>query len=107
MSTLIHSLIEQTTGDCHSDHDALFNMAYALAEKLQFPLNAMWLGDHVTVVAIDPENSSSCQGIKAVLAEEAKPIPLLELTFVQPDSTSATWLTAYQQWLIQEGIVFV
>jgi hypothetical protein len=94
-------VVRATSDDCHDDHTAMFNMAYDLAANLMLPLPALWLGDVVTVTAINAERSSLCQGIQANIVGENKTVPLIELNFLDPDRVSKYWLDRYRHWLLQ------
>ncbi len=84
--------------DPADDFNAFFDMAYGLAEGLRMPMPAFWMGDPVSLTAIDPIESSLCQGIKGILAEETKPIPLAELSFKTIEPANISLIARYNRW---------
>ena len=81
--------------DTDNDMEAFFNLAEAMAEEMQFPLTAVWLNKSVTITAVDLTYSSHSHGLKMNALEEKTPLPIEELTFTNPDPTSADWLNFY------------
>jgi hypothetical protein len=94
----IHRLLQQAMGERQDNAEAFFNMTYTLAEQLQMPLTAVWMGDPVTVLAINTERSNHSHGIHVDVTQTDKPIPLAELTFSNLNPHNADWLKAYRYW---------
>jgi hypothetical protein len=90
--------LQQVRANTQNDHEAFFNLAYLLAEKLSFPLQADWLGKDVVVTAVNLTYSSHSHGLKVDVTNSDEPLPLEELNFVDPDQLSARWIAFYHYW---------
>jgi hypothetical protein len=97
----VEALLEEATVDCYSEEEAFWGVFYALDEGLNFPLQAMVLGDAVEVLGLDDERSSLRRGVMARLrkAGQEYAAALETLEFVDPDPASAEWLEVYQYWV--------
>lgn len=90
--------LQQVRANTQNDHEAFFNLAYVLAEKLSFPLQADWLGKDVEVTAVNLTYSSHSHGLKVNIANRNEPLPLEELSFIDADPVSAEWIAFYHYW---------
>ena len=91
--------------DCYGEDEQFWGLFYTLEEQLRFPLQAMVLGEAVTVVGLDGERSGLRRGIIARVRKGGweYTAALAELDFVESDPVSAEWLGAYRCWLGDEG----
>ena len=99
------ALIEEAMVDCYGEDEQFWGLFYTLDEQLCFPLQAMVLGEAVTVVGLDGERSGLRRGIIARVRKGGweYTAALAELDFVESDPVSAEWLGAYRCWLGDEG----
>lgn len=90
--------LEQIRIDGQNNHEAFFNLAYLMAEKLNFPLMADWLGESVLVTAVTNTYSSHSHSLKMDAAEIDEPLSIEELAFIDADQISANWIDFHHYW---------
>jgi hypothetical protein len=90
--------LQQIRANTQNDHEAFFNLAYLLAEKLDFPLQANWLREDVVVTAVNLTYSSHSHGLRVDIVNRDELLPLEELSFIDADPTSAKWIAFYHYW---------
>jgi hypothetical protein len=90
--------LQQVRTNTQNDPEAFFNLAYLLAEKLNFPLQADWLGKDVVVTAVNFTYSSHSHGLKVDVANSDEPLAIEELNFTDVDPISAKWIAFYHYW---------
>lgn len=96
----LRELLEEATVDCYGEDEEFSGVLVTLDENLNFPLQAELLGDIVEVTGLS-ERSSLRRGIVADIkkGERSTTANLADLTFVNPDPTSAELLAMYRYWL--------
>lgn len=94
--------LTEVMGADHSDNGAFFDLVFTLAEEIQFPVNAVWLGEPVSVLGIDTTYSSHSHGLKANLANNNDPVSFDELVFTDMNTHNARWLALYNYWREKE-----
>lgn len=97
----LQQLLEEATVDCYDEYEEFIGVLYTLDERLDFPLRAQVLGETVEVLGLDDQRSSLRCGIIARVRKEGEEyqVGLSELSFLDPDPTSAQWLAMYYYWL--------
>ena len=96
----VKELLEEATVDCYDEEEEFSGVLISLGDNLQFPLQAKLAGDLVEVIDLDQERSSLRRGIVALINKNGREqrVSLADLTFVNPDPTSAEWLAMYAYW---------
>jgi hypothetical protein len=96
----VKELLEEATIDCYDEEEEFSGVLNSLGDNLQFPLQAKLAGDLVEVVDLDEGRSSLRRGVVARVrkGDREHSVSLVDLTFVNPDPTSADWLAMYSYW---------
>ena len=96
----LRELLDEATVDCYGEDEEFSGVLVTLDENLNFPLQAELLGDIVEVTGLS-DRSNLRRGIVADIkkGERNTTANLADLTFVNPDPTSAEVLAMYRYWL--------
>lgn len=96
----VKELLEEATVDCYDEEEEFSGVLTSLGDNLQFPIQAKLAGDLVEMVDLDSDRSSLRRGIVARILKNGREqrVSLADLTFVNPDPTSAEWLAMYAYW---------
>jgi len=96
----LRELLNKATVDCYDEHEEFWGFYTMLDDCLPFPFYAKVVGEAVTVIGLESENSSMFGGVHAsVLREENTYV--VSLTSLKVDSANVEaekWLAAYSYW---------
>ena len=86
--------------DCYGEEEEFSGVRCTLDDNFSFPLQAEALGEQVEVIGLDSRRSSLWKGIVARMRKGSREytVGLGDLNFIDPDPTSAEWLTMYRYW---------
>jgi len=97
----LEALLEEATVQCYDEEESFWGLFCTLKGRLSFPLQARALGEAVTLVGLDENDSDPQAGVMARVqkGDQERTVALAELEPLNPDPVSAEWLAVYRYWL--------
>jgi hypothetical protein len=93
----LDGLIEDATVDAYTESEQTGGFATMIGDHLALPFHTQVLGQEVSVVKIDLNESDQIVAI-CVRGKARQPIPILDLPLPHPPPEGVEWIEAYRRW---------